>query len=167
MAITKRLREIMLHEFGYSDWKILRANIAEAMEPYPVTVDWECMAKGRKLEGRVCAFADRIRRNTGVDACFVSDNHTWIRFKGSPTIWKYRNSNEMREQIRFLDLHGLYDDMEDGDEFVLEPIGTNKARSTDYRNARRKAIKAGKHVVTPRGKNVNMRRDNQYHFRPY
>jgi hypothetical protein len=162
---TKHLRTELMRVFSYSTWPELRENLREATAPFPIKVDWRCMAVGRQKEGEHCAFGERIGRMAEIDRCFVTEHLTYVRFNASETIFRYTNSAEMIHQLKYFDLTGMFDDMEDGDEFILEPPG--KARSHQYAKERREAIKSGEHTVKPRGPNPNMRREPVHHFRPY
>jgi len=162
---TSKLRRELIRIFGYTNWPQLNDHIKEATSPFPITVDWQCMALGRRLKGQVCAFGERIGRLPEVDKSYVTDFMTYIRFHGSDIIWRYKNPPDMVSHIKFFDEHGMFDDMEDGDTFILEPPG--KARSRDYATARRRAIKEGTWIVEKRGPNPHMRRAPIHHFRPY
>jgi hypothetical protein len=164
----KNSRRLLCKIFEYESWDGpggLKENLKEAKHPYPITVDWQAMALGRRKDGKLCVFGDKLGRMGDVDEQFVGDHYTWIRFVGSPTIWKFGNSTEMKHQIAFFDEHGMYDDMEDGDVFVLEPIG--KARSKEYQEERRRKIESGEWEVKVRGPNPNPRKQPIHHFRPY
>jgi hypothetical protein len=163
---TRTLRLMLMKIFQCSTYRALRSRLQEATHPFPVTVDWRCMALGRKKDGRICAFGEVIGRMSIVLRCFVSECFTYIQFVGDDiTIYRYQNPKDMMHQLKFFDEHGMFDDMEDGDVFILEPVGL--ARSMDYAKRRRDAIAAGEHIVVPRGPNVNMRRTFLHHFRPY
>jgi hypothetical protein len=72
----------------------------------------------------------------------------------------------MQEAIREFDNEGITD-IEEDDEFVLEALGKNTARSSEYQKERRERIKAGLLVPKIRGPNVNGRKTVVHHFRPY
>lgn len=162
---TKSIRMKLLKIFGYESWPDFKKHLKEAKEPFPVTVDWRCMALARQIDGETCAFGERIGRMEDVDKCFVTEHFTYIRFDGSETIFRYNNSLEMRHQIKTLDATGMFDDMEEGEVFILEAVGV--ARSHEYAEDRRKKIKDGTWIVKPRGPNPNMRREPIHKFRPY
>jgi hypothetical protein len=155
-----------METFGYSKWSVMRQHLEEAKEPFPITMSWQCIATGRKRNGNACIFEKATEQDDSVDKSYVSEHNTWIRFKGCPTIFKYLNPLEMQERIREFDLDG-HTDMEEGDKFILEPLGKMTARSSEYQKKRKEDIKAGLIIPKPRGPNVNKRRTVVHHFRPY
>ena len=166
MARTRNLRKDLMSAFGYINWKELRANIKEASDPFEITMRWKCIAMGRRKDGKACIFEKAIEEDDSTDGSYVSEGNSWVRFKGSPTIWKYLNALDMQERIREFDLDG-HTDMTEDDKFTLEPLAKMSARSSEYQQRRRELIKAGLHVVKVRGPNVNERRTPVHHFRPY
>jgi hypothetical protein len=163
---TNKCRQQLTETFGYEKWKDLAKDIQEARAPFEITMSWKCIATGRKRDGRACIFEKAAEQDDSVDAAYVSEKNTWIRFKGCPTIFKYLNSLEMQERIREFDDDGQTD-MEEGDKFVLEPLAKMSARSSEYQRTRRELIKAGMHTPKVRGPNVNPRRTVVHHYRPY
>ena len=163
---SNKCREQLIETFGYDKWKEMVKDIEEARQPFEITMSWKCIATGRKRDGKACIFEKATEQDDSVDAAYVSEKNTWIRFKGCPTIFKYLNSLEMQERIREFDDDGQTD-MEEGDKFVLEPLAKMSARSSEYQAHRRALIKAGLHTPKVRGPNVNPRRTVVHHFRPY
>jgi hypothetical protein len=167
---TNKCREQLKETFGYDKWNGpggMTEDIKEAREAFEITMSWQCIATGRKRDGKACIFEKATEQDDTVDASYVSEKNTWIRFKGCPTIFKYLNSLEMQERIREFDDDG-HTDMEEGDKFTLEPLARMSARSSEYQKKRRALIAAGLHVPKPRGPNVNRgTRTVVHHFRPY
>jgi hypothetical protein len=163
---TNKCREELKRAFGYDKWTDLAKNIQEARDAYEIIMSWKCIATGRKRDGRACIFEKAIGQDDNTNGSFVSETNTWLRFKGSSTIFKYLNGLDMQEEIREFDAEGLTN-MEDGDKFILEPLAKMSARSSEYQKKRREEIKAGLRVPKVRGPNVNKRRTVVHHFRPY
>jgi hypothetical protein len=162
---TKQMKKELMRVFGFPSFDKLKEYYKEATSPYPATVDWKCMAIGRRKNGQHCAFGEKIGRDPNVDACYVADHFTYIRFVGEEFIYRFVNPPDMVHQIRHFDEHGMFDNMEEGDSFILEPPG--KARSRLYSIERREKIRAGLHIVKKRGPNINPRREPVHFFRPY
>src|SRR5262252_1384495 len=89
-----------LYRIFNTDWEEFKRVCKDAKAPFPIKVDWRCMALGRRTKGQVCAFGERVGRMDEVDRAFVTENFTYIRFKGSETVWRYYNPSDMRAQIR-------------------------------------------------------------------
>jgi hypothetical protein len=161
---TQSSRKVLMEVFDYADWRELKANLKDAQHPMPITLNWKCIAKGRRRDGRVCIFNERLKDDPAIDGSYVAEHFTYLRFSADPTIWRYCNSREMQNEIREFDLDG-HSDLEEGDSFVLEPMTT--ARSHQYATKRREGIRAGEWQVRPRGPNVNKRKWSQHHSRPF
>lgn len=164
---TRSSRRELMKVFGFDTWAELQENLREAQEPFPIALSFRCLVKGRRRLGYCCVFAEGIKENDSVDSAFVIEHYSYIRFKGSRTIWRYLNPDDMRSAIQEFDRDGIIGSLDDGDIFVLEPLAKNAARSLEYARQRRENIKNGKHIVKPRGPNPNMRRISVHHFRPY
>jgi hypothetical protein len=150
--------------FGFSSWPEFKSWLKESTRPFPYTITWKAIAKGKKIKGGECIHAVAIKDDPAVDNACVFESYTYIKFKGSPYIFRYRTSTEARNDIQIFDITSQTD-MEQGDVFIAEPMSL--ARSRDYSNNRRAQIKAGAWIVNPRGPNTNMRRTQQHHYRPY
>jgi|SRR6516162_67948 hypothetical protein len=162
--LTKNLRSKLMEVFGYESWRELRPNIKQAKHPFPYTMSWEAIARGKKRNGKECIHNWAITSHPDVDKSFVSEEYIFIRFHGSPVIWRYLTSTEAKNSLKDFDLTGE-SDLEEGDVFVAEPMTV--ARNPDYQNERRAAIRAGTWEVKVRGPNTNMRRGQPHHYRPF
>ena len=163
---TGKLHRELVKAFRFDTFREFRDVLVEAKEPFPISLTWKCIAKGRRGNPKLCIFQQELMTNAAIDMAFVIGEYSFIRFKGGEYIFRYRNPLEMQEAIRELDQYGT-SSLEEGDEFTLEPLASNAARSLEYHKARREAIKNGTHTVKPRGPNVNPRRTAVHHFRPY
>jgi hypothetical protein len=161
---TNNSRQNLLKAFGIETWSEFQSLLEEAKGPFPVTMSWKCIAKGKKRNGHACIVNEGIKENPATNASYVSEEFTYIRFDEDLRIWRFQNPLEMKHELREFDASGLTN-LEEGDVFVLEPVGL--ARSLAYAKKRREDIASGKHTVKPRGPNPNMRRQPKHHFRPY
>jgi len=162
--MRKELRRELCRTFGHEMWTELREYLVEATKPYPVKFSWKCIAKGRSKKGSHCIVTEQGNEDPNTNGWYTTEFFTYIRFKGCDNIFRYKNPIELVNHIRYFD-ETLMTELEEGDEFILEPPGL--ARSHEYSNERRKAIKDGTWIVKPRGPNPNMRRTTVHHFRPF
>ena len=162
---SKRLREELMIAFQIDNWDRLNSLIQEATAPYPVKLTWECIARAKSRNGHHCVIGYALQFDPHVTGHFIQEEFTFVRFAGSERIWRYQNGIEMKHELSHFDEFNLTDGWEGGDIVTLEAVGT--ARSREYANNRRKAIKAGTHKVKERGPNLNMRREPRRHFRPF
>lgn len=158
------LRQGLCKAFGYESYPEFRAMLKMPVRPYPVTLTWKCIAKGRRKDPFGCIITEQLNEDSSVDVPFTIRNFTYIRFKEDKYIYRYKNSAELVNVLDEFDEWGRTD-AEEGDVHILE--APDAARSLEYAMARREGIRNGTWEVKPRGPNTNMRRKPRHHFRPF
>src|SRR5882762_10171534 len=119
---TKNLHAELLKAFQITDWKSFERLVKEANHAYPVRMSWKCIAKGKARNGHECIVGAALQDDFNVTGHYVTEEFTYVRFKGSDIIYRYQNSSEMKEELAgFDELHVT--EWEDGDVVTLEPVG--------------------------------------------
>src|SRR5215469_2026076 len=125
---TKKLKEMLIEEFGTSE-------VTEATHPFEISINFENIAKGRRLSGRRCAWREGAMCQKGVNGAVVTECFSYLRFDGSREVFKFWNPPPMQDSICQFDV----DQYAEPDSFILEP--PKGALSAKYLRDRKEAIK--------------------------